>query len=106
MAIDLNSMNSKELSHLLADVKKALKDAEKRDRKEALKAAERAAAEFGFSLSDLSDKGGKKGASGTVSAPKYADPNDATATWTGKGRQPNWYRAAIAAGKSPEDLEI
>ena len=106
MAIDLTSMNSKELSHLLHDVQKALKDAEKRDKREALKAAERAAAEFGFSLSDLSEKGGKKGAMGTVSAPKYAHPDDPSVTWTGKGRQPNWYRAALAAGKAPAEMEI
>ncbi|HEU4459738.1 MAG TPA: H-NS histone family protein [Methylibium sp.] len=25
-------------------------------------------------------------------------------TWTGVGKRPNWYKAAIAAGKTPEDL--
>ena len=111
MAIDLTTMSSKELSHLLTDVKKALKGAEKRDRREALKAAENAAAEYGFSLSELSDSAGKKrgkaaGGTGSVSAPKYANPDDSSLTWTGKGRQPNWYRAAISNGKSPEEMEL
>jgi len=103
-------MSSKELKELLGDVKKALKNAEKRDRREALKAAELAAAEFGFSLSELSDSGkkGRKASSGSgaISAPKYANPNDASMTWTGKGRQPNWYREAIASGMSPAEMEI
>jgi DNA-binding protein H-NS len=29
---------------------------------------------------------------------------DGTNTWTGHGRRPQWYVAAIAAGKKPEDL--
>jgi DNA-binding protein H-NS len=29
---------------------------------------------------------------------------DGANTWTGHGRRPQWYVAAIAAGKKPEDL--
>jgi DNA-binding protein H-NS len=32
---------------------------------------------------------------------KYRDGDN---TWTGHGRRPQWYVAAIAAGKTPEDL--
>jgi DNA-binding protein H-NS len=41
-----------------------------------------------------------------VSAPKYANPADESKTWTGKGRQPDWYKIAIAAGKSPAQMAI
>jgi DNA-binding protein H-NS len=30
--------------------------------------------------------------------------DDAGHTWTGHGQRPNWYKAAIEAGKSPESL--
>lgn len=35
-------------------------------------------------------------------AVKYRD--DAGNTWTGHGRRPQWFLAAVAAGKTPEDL--
>jgi DNA-binding protein H-NS len=38
-------------------------------------------------------------------APKYRDP-DTGITWTGRGLQPRWMRAAIAKGKSPQDFLI
>ena len=110
---DLKSMSRKELEKLLTDVKKALQSAQARDRRDARKAAERAAAEFGFSLNELGDdvpvkakkaKGPKKPAK--KSKPKYADPSDASNTWTGKGRQPNWFRAAVEKGINPSTLEI
>ena len=110
---ELKTMSRKELEKLLADVKKALQAAQARDRRDARKAAERAAAEFGFSLSDLGDekpakvkkaRGAKKPVK--TSKPKYADPDDASKTWTGKGRQPNWFRAAVEKGIDPSTLEI
>jgi len=113
MKVDLKSMNRKELEKLLKDVKTAIKNVAARDRRDARKAAEKAAAEYGFSLGELSDDSpvkkvakGKKKASGPKAAPKYANPADAKQTWTGKGRQPNWYRAAIDSGASAESMEI
>ncbi|MDP4300208.1 H-NS histone family protein [Leptothrix discophora] len=35
---------------------------------------------------------------------KYAD--DQGHTWTGVGKRPNWFLAAIAAGKTAEDLRV
>lgn len=36
--------------------------------------------------------------------PKYRD--DAGNSWTGNGKRPRWFLAAIASGKTPKDLEI
>ncbi len=105
MAIDLDSMSKKELEQLVADAKAAIGRAHDRERKAAKAAAEKAAAEFGFSLNELT--GSKQaGARKAAGAAKYANPEDPSQTWTGKGRQPGWYRAAIAAGVSPEAMEI
>jgi len=38
------------------------------------------------------------------SAPKYRDSEGNT--WTGNGKRPRWFLAAIESGKSPKDLEI
>lgn len=112
MAQDLKSMSAKELERLLSDVKKALLNAQARDRRKARKAAERAAAEFGFSLDDLSDEKPKAKTkrvmkkTGPKSKAKFANPDDKKITWTGKGRQPNWYRAAVEKGIAPSDMSV
>lgn len=114
MKADLKTMTRKELEKLLKDVKTALQNAKARDLKDAKKAAQKAAAEFGFSLVDLKDDEKPKRKTpkakakkpGTKAAPKYADPADPTRTWTGKGRQPNWFRSAVENGADPETLLI
>jgi len=60
----------------------------------------------GYSLADLFDgKSAKKGAKAKA-APKFRNPNDASMTWSGRGRQPQWFKDAIAAGKTEKDLSI
>ena len=109
MTIDLKSMSRKELEKLQVEVERELQNAEARDRREARKAAAKAAAEFGFSLEDISDEGTaprKTRRSGPKSKAKFANPENPSETWTGKGRQPNWYRAEIEKGTAPESMAI
>lgn len=109
---ELKKMTTKQLEKLLEDVKKALATARARDRSMARKAAEKAAAEFGFSLGDLggTEKKAKKAprakAVKKVGTPKYRNPKDATQTWTGKGRKPNWFVQEVESGTSEEALTI
>lgn len=113
MKPDLKSMNRRELEKLKADVEKALAKISEKDRKAAIAAAEKAAAAHGFSLADITGEATpkaktRKAKSGpkSVSAPKYRNPENPDQTWTGKGRQPEWFKSAIAAGKNPDDMEI
>jgi DNA-binding protein H-NS len=110
MKVDLKGMSRKELEKLHKDVEKALTKVNEKELKAARDAAAKAAAKLGFSLEDISTLPARKTrkASGpkTKAAPKYASPADATKTWTGKGRQPVWFKEAITAGKSPESMEI
>jgi DNA-binding protein H-NS len=101
MAIKLDKMSLEELKALKKQVESAIADFEKRRKKEALAAAQRAAQEHGFSLDEiLSAKGGSK------SMPRFANPASPDQTWTGRGRQPGWVKEALAQGKSLEDLAI
>jgi len=105
MAKNLEKMSHQELEKLRSDVDAALNAAKKRDKKEARKAAEEAAPKFGFTLAEL--MGGastKSAAKGGVA--KYANPENPAQTWTGKGRQPKWYKDAIAGGTDPATLEL
>ncbi|MEK0162337.1 H-NS histone family protein [Phaeobacter sp. JH20_36] len=105
MAVDLTTMSRKELLELQANVEKALKEAEQRERIEALKAAEEAAAKYGFSLDEIA--GNNRGtAKKTKAAPKYRNPQNPEETWTGRGRKPHWVHAALTSGVDISDLEI
>jgi len=105
MAISLEKMSRKELLELRDKVEIALKGAEKRERKEALKAAEKAAAEFGFTLSELSN-GSATPSKGLKSKAKYKNPANPDQTWSGRGRKPQWVHDALKAGADISDLEI
>ena len=107
MTIDLSKLNRAELIQLQADAQQALKDLEVRQREDARAAAEKAAAEYGFSLAELTSGGRGKGkAAKAPAAAKYANPNDPSQTWSGRGRQPAWYKAAIDGGASTNELLI
>lgn len=105
MAIELDSLSLDELKSLQTRVARAIATFVDRRKKEALIELEDKARELGFSLSELT---------GTAPAPrkrapanaKYANPANPAETWTGRGRKPRWFEAALKSGKSPEDLMI
>ena len=113
MKIDLKSMSRRELEKLSTDIDKALDRLKKQDMKKAKEAAAKAAAAHGFSLAEI--LGGAPSAGPTAKAKtksavkgvmKYANPADPSQKWTGKGRQPHWFKAAIEAGTSAKSMEI
>ena len=104
MAIDLSKLSEKELVKLRGDVEKKLAGLEKQKRDEARKAVEAAAKKHGFSLNDL--VGGAKAARKSANTAKYRNPADAAQTWSGRGRQPGWFKDAVAKGVDPSTLEI
>ncbi len=103
MSIDFDNMSLKEMRDLRSRLDRAINSYEDRKRREALTAIEEAAREHGFNLADLT--GTKVRRSGTV-APKYANPDDPTMTWTGRGRKPRWVQESLESGKQLEDLAI
>lgn len=110
MSKELKQMSRKELMSLRGKIDKTLDGLKKKEIKAAREAAEKAAAAHGFSLAELTagkKPGPKKKKGPKTKAPaKYKNPADASATWTGKGRQPQWFKDAMAAGSTPESLEI
>ncbi|WP_103334972.1 H-NS histone family protein [Pseudotabrizicola formosa] len=104
MDIDLNGMSLKELKDLQAQVAKAINGYEDRKKKEALAELEDKARAMGFSLAELTGIAPMRKRSPAVA--KYANPADASDTWSGRGRKPRWFEAALKAGKRPEDMSI
>ncbi|MEO6690465.1 MAG: H-NS histone family protein [Dokdonella sp.] len=60
----------------------------------------------GFSLEELFGKAKNKDNAKAKVAPKYRNPADKSQTWSGRGRQPLWFAAAIKAGKTERALLI
>lgn len=104
MTINLDTLSRKDLKKLGKDVEKALATLEQRERKTALEAAEKAAAEFGFSLAELA--GLKKGKAVAKNPPKYRNPQNPDQTWSGRGRKPAWVNDAEAKGTDIAEFEI
>jgi len=75
-----------------------------RERSEAVAKVKSLMSEYGLTVADLSMRTPKPAKVSKVAA-KYR--NQATGeTWSGRGLQPNWLKAAIASGKKLSDFTI
>lgn len=93
-----------ELLEIQRELEAAIADARLRERSEVLVKMEELAQESGFSLTELVGGRGKvKGRSGVA---KYANPDDRSQTWTGRGRKPNWLVVRLKKGADVEDFAI
>jgi len=102
--VDLGKMSMDELKALKKSVDKAIIDFQNRKRAEALKEVQAVAKKHGLSVDDLvNGKGGKRKSKAPA---KYRNPSDSSQTWSGRGRQPAWFKSAVKAGKSLKSLEI
>jgi DNA-binding protein H-NS len=106
MAIDLKSMNHNQLSDLIARAKARQdelvkeKAAKLREKINALVKAE------GFGLDEVFGRTGGRGKARGKVKPKYRNPADPSQTWTGRGKRPRWFSAAISSGRKEKDLLI
>lgn len=105
---EIGELSLAELKALEKKVVKAIASHEVKQKKAALQTLESKAKELGFSLSELTgmEKLVVRKKAAKPGVPKYKNPADATQTWTGKGRRPEWVNAALDAGKSLDDLAI
>lgn len=100
-------------------IDKAIKTAEKRDKKATLAKMAIIAKQNGFELqelmSDLDVKNAvhiktrsapKSGKPRGKVAPKYSNPDEPSQTWTGRGRQPLWVKELLESGGTLDELKI
>lgn len=102
MTFELHALSLQELKKLQKRVEDAIASFESRKKLEALAAIDAAARDMGFLLQDLVF-GKRKRKPAEV---RYANPADRSQTWSGRGRRPRWFAAALEAGKSADDLRI
>ncbi len=101
--MDFESMSVKELKEIEARVSRAISIAKERERSELKQRMEEMASNSGFSLNEL--LGGRTNKGKTV-APKYMNPDNASETWTGRGRKPRWLVAKLDQGAKIEDFAL
>ena len=105
--INLGKLSEKELMTLKRGIENELKSGRTRAiaaaTQELQDVARRIATKHGLTVSEVL---GKKRKSRKDPMPaKYRNPNDPGQTWSGRGRQPAWFREAMDKGKSAESLQ-
>ena len=108
MNINLATLSFEELTSLLQSIDMEVKSRKQSEVSALLETIKQKAESLGMNVEDISSLLNKKGTGkpAKVSAAKYANPADRSQTWTGKGRKPKWFEAAIASGKKESDLAI
>ena len=104
--MDLNALSLAELKKLSRDVEKAIASYEDRSKAAAMAELEAKAKELGFSLAELMGGAVKPRKARAAATTKYRNPKDASQTWSGRGRKPQWFADALKAGAQPSDLAV
>ncbi len=101
---DLEALSLGELKKMQKDVAKAISTFEDRQKAEARAKVEALARDLGYTLAEL--VGTETKSSRAPAAAKYRHPENSALTWSGRGRKPQWFVEALAAGKTAEELAI
>ena len=105
MAADnIEKMTLKQLSDLEGRIAKAKSQARDNAKADLKAKIDRLLAGSDFTIAELYGFQNKRGRS--KSAAKYANPDDRSQTWTGRGRKPNWLVARLKKGAKLEDFQI
>ncbi|RUO99526.1 MAG: H-NS histone family protein [Hyphomicrobium sp.] len=107
-SVNVDKLSLKELLDLEAKVQKAIALVRDRERNELKKKMADLAETHGFSVSELfggaRGRGAAKGKS--LGVAKYANPENKSDTWTGRGRKPNWLVERLRKGAKLSDFAI
>ena len=94
-----------ELLDQKAALDKEIESTRRQERSDAISKVKTLMSEYGLSISDLSAKGIVKAAGGKGSKVAVKYGNKATGdTWSGRGLQPKWLKAALAAGRKIDEF--
>ncbi|HEX7370772.1 MAG TPA: H-NS histone family protein [Rhodanobacteraceae bacterium] len=104
MAIDVSSLNKKQLRELIRKANGRMKNIDKEKVSKVKAKVDALLKAEGVTFAQVY---GKKRAGGKIGkvAPKYKNPAG-TETWSGRGKRPRWFLAALKAGKKDKDLLI
>jgi DNA-binding protein H-NS len=102
MAIDVTSLSEKQLRDLIRKAKGRMKNIDKEKIAKVKTKINAVLKSEGVTFAQVYGK--KRGGKGKV-APKYRNPGSGE-TWSGRGKRPRWFVAALKGGKKEKDLLI
>lgn len=109
MAINIDALSPAELQALIKSAEAQMGAARKTHIHEVRTKIDGILANAGLTLDEVYSRRGGKGAkaSKSVVAPKYRNPDDASQTWSGRGKRPVWFVEALKKrGVTAESLLI
>lgn len=105
MAVDLKKLNQNQLNDLITKAEKRKIEIEKEKLVKLRDRINKLIKDEGFTFEDVFGARRTRRATTKV-APKYRNPDDPAQTWSGRGKRPRWFNAALKAGKKEKDLLI
>jgi DNA-binding protein H-NS len=106
LTMELEGLSLKELKKLQRDVASAIEGFDARSKAAAIAELETHARQLGFSLAELTGAAVKIKGTRAPAKAKYFNPADPSETWSGRGRKPAWFAAALDQGATPTSLEV
>lgn len=89
------------------DIDRQIEETRKAERAKAMQQIRALMSEFGITASDMTTKAAPKGKSATTKKAAIKYRNTATGdTWSGRGLQPRWLKAALAQGAKLGDFVV
>jgi DNA-binding protein H-NS len=106
VSYNLSEMSLKELKKLERDLAEAVSGYDSRKKAAAIAELDAYARQMGFSLAELIGLQVAVKKTRSPALARYRNPENHTETWSGRGRKPRWYEAALASGTKISDLMI
>lgn len=107
-SVNVEKLSLKDLNDLEAKVAKAKAAARTKQRADVKAKIDAILSSSGFTIGDLypvARAGRGRGAVGGK-AVKFANPENRSETWTGRGRKPNWLVAKLSKGAKIDDFAV
>ncbi len=109
--MELSTVDFAELLQLRADVDAEIRRRESEEKAKAAKQVLELIRTHGLDIEDIASKSAKLGSAPAAGSrkpveAKYRHPDDASLSWTGRGRKPLWVVAWIDSGRELDALQI
>lgn len=103
--VKVDDLSLQDINSLEKELQKAKAQVRDRERKALKEKIDKLIAGTGFTIFDIYGVGVKKRGK-SISVARYANPDDPSDTWTGRGRKPNWVLLRLEQGAHIEDFAI
>lgn len=100
--IDISNLTPAQLEELMQQAATRKAEIAKQHREDARKALIQHAKDLGYTIDELFNIAGSKKRGGA----KFRNPANPAETWVGRGKRPDWLKAALEAGKTLEELKV